>query len=184
MGTVIRNSSSRMQRLVEQVLDMSRIGTGIGLVLNPKEVDVSVIIQELVSETRLGYPGIDYEINMPESFMWHLDPDRLAQAVGNLLSNARHHALANSPITLSMETQGDNLIIEVSNHANEIEPEVVESLFAPFKKSSSNRGRTGLGLGLYISHEIIGGHGGQLSYRYDAPRVIFKIELPYSQASL
>lgn len=184
MGTVIRNSSSRMQRLVEQVLDMSRIGTGIGLVLNPKEVDVPVIIQELISETRLGYPGIDYEINMPESFMWHLDPDRLAQAVGNLLSNARHHAVANSPITLSLETSNTNLIIEVSNHANEIEPDVVEQLFTPFKKSSSNRGRTGLGLGLYISHEIISGHGGQLSYRYDAPRVIFKIDLPFSTNSL
>ncbi len=178
MGSVIRNSSSRMQRLVEQVLDMSRIGTGIGLTLNPKEVDVAIIIHDLVNEVRLGYPGVNYEINVPESFKWHLDPDRLAQALGNLLSNARHHSSAQGSISLSLETQEDKLIIEVSNEANEIEPDVVERLFAPFKKSSSTRGRTGLGLGLYISHEIITGHGGQLSYRYQAPRVIFKIDLP------
>jgi two-component system, chemotaxis family, sensor kinase Cph1 len=183
MGAVIRNSSSRMQRLVEQVLDMSRIGTGIGLVLNPKEVDVAVIIQDLVSEVRLGYPGIDYAINIPESFTRHLDPDRLAQAISNLLSNARHHSSAQGSISLSLESQGDRLIIEVSNEANEIEPEVVERLFSPFKKSSSTRGRTGLGLGLYISHEIINGHGGQLSYRYQAPRVIFKIDLPRQQVN-
>ena len=178
MGAVIRNSSSRMQRLVEQVLDMSRIGTGIGLTLNQKEVDVTIIIQDLVSEARMGYPGVDYEINVPESFTWQLDPDRLAQALGNLLSNARHHSTAQGSINLSMEIQDDNLIIEVSNEANEIEPEVVERLFAPFKKSSSTRGRTGLGLGLYISHEIINGHGGQLTYRYQEPRVVFKIVLP------
>ncbi|RYY73203.1 MAG: GAF domain-containing protein [Gammaproteobacteria bacterium] len=181
MGTVIRNSSSRMQRLVEQVLDMSRIGTGIGLVLNAKEVDVTTIVRDLISETRLGYPGIDYDINMPETFIWNLDPDRLAQAIGNLLSNARHHTSAKSSIRLSMGTSEENLIIEVSNEANEIEPEVVESLFAPFKKSSSSRGRTGLGLGLYISHEIVNGHGGQLTYRYEAPHVIFKIALPRQQ---
>jgi light-regulated signal transduction histidine kinase (bacteriophytochrome) len=182
MGAVIRSSSSRMQRLVEQVLDMSRIGTGIGLVLNPQEVDVAVIIQDLVSEARLGYPGMNYEINVPESFKWQLDPDRLAQALGNLLSNARHHSNAQGSINLSMQTQGDNLIIEVSNEANEIEPDVVERLFAPFKKSSSTRGRTGLGLGLYISHEIINGHGGQLMYCYQEPRVIFKIVLPRKRA--
>jgi len=181
MGAVIRNSSSRMQRLVEQVLDMSRIGTGIGLTLNPKEVDVAVIIHDLVSEARLGYPAINYEINVPESFKWHLDPDRVAQALGNLLSNARHHSDVQGSISLSMETQGDRLIIEISNEANEIDPEVVERLFSPFKKSSSTRGRTGLGLGLYISHEIINGHGGQLSYRYQAPHVIFKIDLPRNQ---
>ena len=178
MGAVIRNSSSRMQRLVEQVLDMSRIGTGIGLTLNQKEVDVAVIIHDLVNEARLGYPGINYDINVPESFKWQLDPDRLAQAVGNLLSNARHHSSAQGSIHLFMETQGDNLIIEISNEASEIEPDVVERLFAPFKKSSSTRGRTGLGLGLYISHEIINGHGGHLSYRYQAPNVVFRIDLP------
>ena len=178
MGSVIRNSSSRMQRLVEQVLDMSRIGTGIGLVLNVAEVDVAVIIRDLISEARLGYPGSDYQIDMPESFMWRLDPDRLAQAVGNLLSNARHHCVANSSIFISLTTEDDKLIINVSNEANEIEPEVVVRLFSPFKNSSSTRGRTGLGLGLYISHEIINGHGGQLSYHYQAPHVVFKIALP------
>lgn len=180
MGTIIRNSSSRMQRLIEQVLDMSRIGTGIGLSLKRKEIDVAVLIKELISEARLGYPGIDYQINLPDSLVWQLDPDRLAQAVGNLLSNARHHCETNSVIHLSAKNEGEHLIIEVSNEANEIDPEVVDGLFSPFKKSSSTRGRTGLGLGLYISHEIINGHGGKLSYHYQEPHVVFRILLPAS----
>lgn len=182
MGTIIRNSSSRMQRLIEQVLDMSRIGTGIGLSIHRKSIDVAALIRDLISETRLGYPGSDYQITMPDSLTWHLDPDRLAQAVGNLLSNARHHCVENSEIHLSTQHDADNLVIEVRNEAPAIEPDVVERLFSPFKKSSSTRGRTGLGLGLYISHEIIKGHGGQLIYEYQEPHVVFRISLPVHQA--
>ncbi|GGY80978.1 bacteriophytochrome [Cellvibrio zantedeschiae] len=182
MGTIIRNSSSRMQRLIEQVLDMSRIGTGIGLSIKRKDIDVASMIRDLISETRLGYPGSDYQITMPDSLMWHLDPDRLAQAVGNLLSNARHHCIANTGIHLNTKHHNDNLIIEVRNEAPEIDPEVVERLFSPFKKSSSTRGRTGLGLGLYISHEIIKGHGGELVYEYQEPHVVFRINLPMHAA--
>lgn len=178
MGTIIRNSSSRMQRLIEQVLDMSRIGTGIGLSLKRKEVDVAAIINDLISEARLGYPGISYEIAMPDSLHWSVDPDRLVQAVGNLVSNARHHFTGTSPINLSVNAEDNHLIIEVRNEANEIEPDVVANLFSPFKKSSTTRGRTGLGLGLYISHEIVNGHGGQLSYHYQQPHVVFRIKLP------
>jgi chemotaxis family two-component system sensor kinase Cph1 len=178
VGKIIRNSSNRMQRLVEQVLDMSRIGTGIGLSLNRKEVDVANIINDLISESRLGYPGVNYEVTMPNSLIWNLDPDRLAQAVGNLLSNARHHSIGGAAINLSIHAENNQLVIEVSNQADEIEPEVVASLFSPFKKSSTTRGRTGLGLGLYISHEIISGHGGELSYHYKKPYVVFRIALP------
>jgi chemotaxis family two-component system sensor kinase Cph1 len=182
MGTIIRNSSSRMQRLIEQVLDMSRIGTGIGLSIKPKATDIATLINDLISEARLGYPGLDYHVSIPDSLIWHLDPDRLAQAIGNLLSNARHHCVANSTIHLIANQDSENLTIEVRNEAPEIDPEIVERLFSPFKKSSSTRGRTGLGLGLYISHEIIKGHDGQLMYEYQEPQVVFRINLPIRNA--
>ncbi|RYZ94183.1 MAG: HAMP domain-containing histidine kinase [Moraxellaceae bacterium] len=180
MGTIIRNSSTRMQRLVEQVLDMSRLGTGIGLALKPQSIDVITVITDLINEAKMGYPGIDYITHMPESLLWQVDPDRLAQAVGNLLSNARHHCTPNSSVVLSLSTQDDDLIIEVCNEANEIDPDVVTHLFSPFKKSSSTRGRTGLGLGLYITKEIIHGHGGQLTYHYRTPHVVFRMLLPHT----
>jgi len=178
MGTIIRNSSTRMQRLVEQVLDMSRLGTGIGLALKPQNTDVIAVINDLLNEAKLGYPGIDYLTTMPESLMWQVDPDRLAQALGNLLSNARHHCIPNSPVTVLLSAQDKDLVIEVCNEANEIDPDVVAHLFSPFKKSSSTKGRTGLGLGLYITNEIINGHGGQLSYHYRAPHVVFRMVIP------
>lgn len=178
MGTIIRNSSSRMQRLIAQVLDMSRLGTGLGLGIQPATNDVVPIINDLINEARLAYPGENYKTSMPDSLLWAVDSDRLAQAIGNLLSNARRHGNANAVVTLSLYLRDDNLMIDVSNEAEEIDPTLVASLFSPFKKSSSTHGRTGLGLGLYITKEIISGHGGELNYYYKAPYVIFQIVLP------
>lgn len=178
MGTIIRNSSSRMQRLIAQVLDMSRLGTGLGLGIEPITTDVIPVINDLINEARLVYPGVDYETYMPDSLLWRVDSDRLAQAIGNLLSNARRHGSASAAVILSLYVQDDNVIIDVSNEAEEIDPTIVASLFSPFKKSSSTHGRTGLGLGLYITKEIINGHGGELNYYYKSPYVVFSILLP------
>lgn len=182
MGTIIRNSSSRMQRLIEQVLDMSRLGTGIGLGIEPIKTDVIPVITDLINEARLVYPGVDYETSMPETLFWRVDSDRLAQAIGNLLSNARRHGSASAAVTISLFVRDDNLIIDVSNEADEIDPSLITSLFSPFKKSSSTHKRNGLGLGLYITKEIVIGHGGELNYYYKYPNVVFSILLPEAVA--
>jgi light-regulated signal transduction histidine kinase (bacteriophytochrome) len=182
MGTIIRNSSSRMQRLISQVLDMSRLGTGLGLGIEPEMTDVIPVINDLINEARLAYPGVDYETSMPNSLLWRVDSDRLAQAIGNLLGNARRHGSATAAVTLSLSLRDNNLIINVSNEAEEIDPLIVANLFSPFKKSSATHGRTGLGLGLYITKEIISGHGGELNYHYKSPKVIFSILLPSALA--
>lgn len=178
MGNIIRNSSSRMERLISQVLDMSRLGTGIGLSIRPTTTNVITVLNNLIDEARVAHPGVNYRAEVPDDLHWNIDADRLAQAVGNLLSNARHHGQPNASIRLTISHDENNLIIEVSNEANEIDPDVVANLFSPFKKSSSTRGRAGLGLGLYIAKEIITGHQGELTYHYQEPHVIFRIALP------
>lgn len=178
MGNIIRNSSSRMERLISQVLDMSRLGTGIGLSIRPTRTNVIAVLNNLIDEARVAHPGVNYRAEVPDDLHWSIDADRLAQAVGNLLSNARHHGQPNASIRLTISHDENNLMIEVSNEANEIDPDVVANLFSPFKKSSSTRGRAGLGLGLYIAKEIITGHQGELTYHYQEPHVIFRVVVP------
>ena len=89
MSLRIRASSSRMQRLVSQVLDLSRSGSGIGVGIQLKDVDIELLIEDLVDEVRIAYPFVNHEMNVPDSLMWQADSDRLAQAIGNLLGNAR-----------------------------------------------------------------------------------------------
>ena len=64
--------------------------------------------------------------------------------------------------------------------ARRLRDAVADKLFDPFKHTSLNnaRNRSGVGLGLYIAHQIARGHGGRLSYHYEAPQVVFTVRLP------
>ena len=71
-------------------------------------------------------------------------------------------------------------VVEVSNAGAPIPPELVATLFNPFKRASLNnpRNRTGMGLGLYIAQQIVREHHGDLAYRHDGNEVIFSVRLP------
>ncbi|MCW5312175.1 histidine kinase, partial [Pseudomonas aeruginosa] len=83
----ISASSSRMERLVSQILDMSRLQSGIGLTVNPVDTDVSQLVQQIVCETDVAYPGLVIEIAIDPQVRAVVDPDRYAQVAANLLSN-------------------------------------------------------------------------------------------------
>jgi len=180
LGTAIRSSSNRMERLISQVLDVSRISSGIGLGLVRTPVDLAALTIALLDEARTAHPGASYAVDLPTSLIVDCDADRIAQALSNLLSNARHHAKLGNPVGVRLGTRADRAAIEVRNVAAPIPADIVETLFTPFKTASigNERNRGGIGLGLYIAHEIALGHGGALQYRYDAPDVVFTLELP------
>jgi chemotaxis family two-component system sensor kinase Cph1 len=81
---------------------------------------------------------------------------------------------------MSVWRDGDHAVIEVANSGAPILPELAANLFDPFKHTAvrSTRNRRGLGLGLYIVKRIVDDHGGTVTYRYDAPEVVFSVRLP------
>ncbi|RYF48463.1 MAG: ATP-binding protein, partial [Comamonadaceae bacterium] len=97
----------------------------------------------------------------------------------NLVSNARHHGELGETIEVRAFAHEEGPMLQVSNVAPEIPAEVSEALFKPFKPTSVNnpRNQGGMGLGLYIAHQIVMEHGGDLRYRFDAPRVVFTMML-------
>lgn len=180
LGRRIRDSSGRMQRLVGQMLDLGRIRSGIGLGLRPVPADVVALVADLVDEARTAHPGSVYELKLPPRLLASFDPDRLAQAVGNLLGNARHHGELGRPIGVRLVHEGEQLLLEVRNAAPPIPESAQAQLFSAFKRRDPARGggHAGLGLGLYVAHEIVSGHGGRLEYHYEAPEVVFRVSLP------
>lgn len=181
LGQRIQSSSNRMQRLVSQVMDMSRLQSRLGLNLQMQDIDLVQLLTDLVDEAQMAHAATQIETDLPPRLPARLDPDRIAQVVANLLSNARHHGSAGQPIGLQAYRADDGSIhIEVRNVAPPIDPAVAASLFAPFKPSSlgNARNRSGLGLGLYIANQITQGHGGTLAYTYPAPQVVFTVHLP------
>jgi chemotaxis family two-component system sensor kinase Cph1 len=180
IGRRIQSSSNRMQRLIGQVLDMSRIDGGIGLGMATERIDLALVVDDLVDEARTAYPAITYAIeNRPGTFV-QADSARVAQVLSNLLSNARHHGEPGRPIAVRATIDGQHAVIDVANIGAPIPPELVPTLFNPFKRSSLHnpRNRTGMGLGLYIALQIVREHRGELSYRHEEGKVVFTIRLP------
>lgn len=180
IGRRIQSSSNRMQRLIGQVLDMSRIDGGIGLGMATERIDLALVVDDLVDEARTAYPDIGYQVqNRPQTFV-QADSARVAQVLSNLLSNARHHGEPGQPITLRAGVDGQHAVVDVINVGAPIPPDVAATLFNPFKRTSLHnpRNRTGMGLGLYIALQIVREHRGELVYRHEDDKVIFSVRLP------
>ncbi|WP_332877518.1 ATP-binding protein [Massilia sp. S19_KUP03_FR1] len=181
IGRRIQSSSNRMQRLIGQVLDMSRIDGGIGLGLATERIDLAMVVEDLVDEARTAYPAIAYQLdNRPQTFV-QADSARMAQVLSNLLSNARHHGEPGQPIAVRADIDGHHALVDVVNRGAPIPSDSVATLFNPFKRTSLHnpRNRTGMGLGLYIAQQIVREHRGELLYRHEEGKVIFTVRLPH-----
>lgn len=180
MSERIKSSSGRMQRLVTQVLDMTRLQTGLGLNLVFNEVDISALLADLVEENLTAYPDVTVRTYIAPQVMAKIDSDRLSQVISNLISNARHHGELAGGVTVKLRTEPQFLHISVHNNGQPIADDIVDVLFNPFKRQAlpNSRNRNGLGLGLYIANEIVRGHSGAISYRYENGEIVFNVELP------
>jgi phosphoserine phosphatase RsbU/P len=155
----IAASAERMTRLISQLLDLTRVRLGGGLALERKPVELAPLIHALVEETRLG-AGRSIVTDLTEVTV-SADPDRLGQVVSNLLNNAAKHGAPEWPITVTLRQRERVVEFEVENHGA-IEPGTLESLFEPFVQGQGAT-REGLGLGLFISREVMHAHGGTLT---------------------
>lgn len=180
LGRRIQSSSSRMQRMISQVLDMSRIDRGLSLGAALAPVDLAPLVDDLVEEARLAYPTIVYDLHTVGPVFVQGDDSRLGQVLSNLLSNARHHGEPNQPIRIRLTVHDGVAEVCVSNAGAPIPPDAEATLFNPYKRSSLNnpRNRTGMGLGLYIAQQIVREHQGELVYHHENGRVIFTVRLP------
>jgi chemotaxis family two-component system sensor kinase Cph1 len=184
LGRRIQSSSNRMQRMIGQVLDMSRIDRGLNLGVAPDPVDLAALVEDLVEEARLAYPNIVYELRIDSGATVLADSGRLGQVLSNLLSNARHHGEPTQPIAIRLWIEAGQAAVAIANAGAPIPQEIESGLFDPFKRSSLNnpRNRTGMGLGLYIAQQIVREHLGEIAYRHEAEggggRVVFSVQLP------
>jgi len=180
LGKRIQSSSNRMQRMIGQVLDMSRIDRGLALGVELHPVDLAALACDLVEEARLAYSTIVYDLHTTGTAFVLADAGRLGQVISNLLSNARHHGEPNQPITIRLAPQDGLAVLDIANAGAPIPAETESTLFNPFKRSSLNnpRNRTGMGLGLYIAQQIVREHEGEIAYRHEDGKVVFAVRLP------
>jgi len=180
MGERIRYSSGRMQRLISQVLDLSRLQGGMGLGIQKRLCNLTELVNGLIAEKRQAYPGLLIEPDVAPDLELMADTDRIAQVITNLMSNARQHGAPRQPILVQAHQVDDDIELRVINHGAPIAQDVLTHLFSPFKPESMghSRNRNGLGLGLYIADQVVRDHEGEISVACRDGLVIFTVTLP------
>jgi len=160
----MQSSSRRMTRMIEQILDLTRSRLAGGLEMFPEVMDLRLALTRIVEELRVAFPARSIVLDCSSlQGMW--DRDRLEQVFSNLIGNALGHGDPNAPVTVQGTMDGSRVRVSVHNQGTPIPLEVVAALFNPFRRGEreSRTSKTaGLGLGLYISHEIVRGHGGTI----------------------
>lgn len=178
IASVIRNSTNRMQRLLRDLQDITRIQNGLTLAIDYEDIDLAALLTQLLDDQRTAYPDMAVDASLPASLPARVDPMRYLQMTANLLSNARHHGKGR--IALDLALKDGHAELSIRNPAEPIDAELVEGLFDPFKRQSLKNARNpgSMGLGLYIVHQVAGAHGGSIRYEPGAGEVAFVLRLP------
>jgi len=172
----------RLTRLVEDLLDVSRISAG-RLQLRLETFDLAVLVHEVVGGLREqgAHAGCTLHVSA-ESVEGSWDRSRMEQVVTNLLTNAIKYG-AKKPIYVTVEGTATTARIEVRDEGIGIAPEDRERIFERFERVATEDQRMSLGVGLFIAREVVQAHGGAI--RVDsAPGQgsTFSVEVPRSPA--
>ncbi len=176
----ILGSSERMSRMVDQLLDFTRLRIGGGLVPSRHLRDLRELARQTVEEVELANSGWRFELEAAGNLTGSWDGDRLAQVLSNLIGNAVQHGSSERPLVVRLDgTAADGAVrIEIQNHG-QIPAELLPQLFDPFRGARHKRdGSGGLGLGLYITEQIVRAHGGEIAVTSEGETTTFRVQLP------
>jgi PAS domain S-box-containing protein len=177
----MRDSSQRMSRMIEQILDLTRTRLAAGLELNPEPFDLRDTITRVVEELHVAHPSRRVDVTSPPlPGKW--DKDRLEQVFSNLVGNALAYGDPAKPVVVRARVEGRFVVVEVHNDGPPIPEDLQGAIFDPFRRGqqdSHSSKRAGLGLGLYISKEVTLAHGGDITVRSTATEgTTFQVTLP------
>ena len=165
-AAVIGRQVAHLSRLVDDLLDVSRINRGM-LEVRKKRIELSEVIATAVEIAR---PLIDERehhlavVEEPEAIYVDGDFDRLAQVVSNLLNNAAKFTPKGGEITLSTHLQGKDAVVTVRDNGNGIPAELLPRVFELFVQAEAllGRGHGGMGIGLALARRLVELHGGSI----------------------
>jgi len=187
---VIERSAQSQARLIEDILDVSRIITG-KLKLNAQPIDIAAMLRSAIEVVRPGAEAKDITLSVVIDFqegVVHGDANRLQQAIWNLLSNAVKFTPRRGRIEARLQRVGSQVEIAVSDTGQGIPEKFLPHVFERFRQADGSTARQhgGLGLGLAIVRHIVEMHGGAVSAASAGPEqgATFKIRLPLAASRI
>jgi signal transduction histidine kinase len=184
----IERNAAHQARLVDDLLDVSRIMTG-KLRLSPRTVQlgrvVAGVLDTLAQSTRGRDLVFERDLDMTDAGV-HGDADRLHQVVSNLLSNAVKFTPDGGKISTRVKRDGDQVVVTVSDTGVGVLPDFLPKVFERFRQADASlaRSRGGLGVGLAIVKHIVELHGGAVAVASDGKDhgTTFTVRLPAIEA--
>jgi len=163
---MIERQVSHMARLLDDLLDVSRITRGM-ITLNKRPVAVDEVLTRAVESARPLINSRRHELEVelpPAELLVNGDMDRLVQVVNNLLTNAAKYTPEGGKILVAGSRENDQAVIRVRDNGAGIEPGMLRSIFGLFTqvRSTLDRSQGGLGLGLTIVRRLVEMHGGRV----------------------
>ncbi|MHC8320018.1 GAF domain-containing sensor histidine kinase [Pseudomonas sp. GB2N2] len=162
--STIRNSSTRMGVLIENILDFARGRLGGGIPVQRKLVDdLQHTLQMTLEEVQVSHPHTTFIHSLDVPTGVYCDALRISQLLSNLLGNAVTHGSTTAPIILKAYAENNEIVLSLTNQGTPIPSPLIPLLFEPFTRSEAGQRGEGLGLGLYIAAQIAAAHNGTLS---------------------
>jgi len=159
--TAIDNQCDKLTRLVGQLLDVSRLEGG-QLAIQRERTDVMALAASAIEAARARSDRHTLSLDGPATLDAFVDPLRLEQVFTNLLDNALKYSPDGGPIEVALAADVDSVTISVTDVGIGIPVEHGERVFERFHQVDPDGGQGGLGMGLFISRQIVELHGGTL----------------------
>jgi two-component system OmpR family sensor kinase len=180
--TLIQQESTRMSRLVEDLLLLARFDAGPPLDRAP--VDLASIAAQAVSQARFTHPGKPIALRAAAPVIVWADAVRVRQVIDNLVGNAVQHTPASTAVTVTVTGTAECGELTVADRGPGLTPEQAARVFERFYRTDRARSRAsgGTGLGLSIASALTAAHGGQLSVDSEPGLgAVFRVRLPVTQ---
>ncbi len=185
--SIVRDETVRLARLADGILELTRLERG-SIPMRMVRVDLGELAGAVVESHRALVESSDLvlSLDLAEGVWVDGDPDRLRQALGNLLSNAARYTPAGGRVTVAVRSDGEQAIVEVSDTGVGIAEDDLENVFQRFWRAGSARDRAsgGLGIGLAVVKEILERHKGSVGVsRRTEGGTTFTLRLPRAGTS-
>jgi PAS domain S-box-containing protein len=190
IAEVIKRQSAQMTRLIDDLLDISRISQG-RIELKRQVIDVASIMTQALEAVGPLLREKNHDVQVTASYQSlqvNADPTRLMQCIGNVLTNAAKYTDAGGKIRVQMRADGADAVICVTDNGIGIPPELMPRLFDLFVQGDRtlDRSQGGLGIGLAVVKRLIEMHGGSVcaSSRGIGAGTTFEIRIPRDETGL
>ncbi len=175
----IATSADTMGRMVSDLLDFTRGRLGGGIPLERTRNDLVLLCQEVIEEFSVTHPDRRILLEGDARCEGWWDGERMRQVLSNLLSNALRHSRQGTAVSVRARELAGEVELAVSNEGTPIPAELLPVLFEPFRRGMAKfRPAGSLGLGLFIVHQVVAGHGGRVEVGSAESGTTFTVRVP------